>query len=395
MKRTFSMLRFRAVRATLPLFVCAGLIVTSGIVSDAASASTVAPKLTTFSTGLTSPWGMAFLPDGRVIVTEKSGSLRIVSADGKTLSAKLSGVPAVDAAGQGGMLDVAVDPDFATNARIYLSFSEREPASGSTRGTAILRAKLSGDALTENRVIFRMNEYVSSAGHYGSRIVFAPDKTMFVTFGDRQSASERGKSQDLSKHHGKVVRITRDGEPVANAAIPGAAKAVWSYGHRNPQGAAIHPVTGELWVSEHGPQGGDEINIARFGKNYGWPTISYGCEYGTSPPETCVWSGGTAKTGMEQPVTYWRPLSIAPSNIIFYTGNKFPEWKGSLFVGALSGNTGGQRVWRLTLNATNDGVTSREELFASAGERIRDVEQGLDGWIYLLTDSGKILRVER
>lgn len=355
-----------------------------------------APKLTTFASGLASPWGMAFLPDGRVIVTEKSGSVRTVSADGKTIGAPLSNAPAVVNAGQGGMLDVAVDPQFATNNFVYLAYSEPDPVGGSRTATAILRAKLQGNSLVEGRVIFRMNEYVSSAGHFGSRIVFARDNTLFVTFGDRQSRSEREKAQDLSKHNGKVVRITRDGQPVPGSAMAGAAAAIWSYGHRNPQGAAVHPSTGELWVSEHGPQGGDEINIARFGKNYGWPVISYGCEYGTSPSDSCVWSGGTAKSGMEQPVTYWRPLSIAPSNMIFYTGDKFPEWKGSLLVGALaSARSSGQRVWRLALNASNDGVASREELFASAEERIRDIEQGPEGWIYLLTDSGKIIRVER
>jgi aldose sugar dehydrogenase len=354
------------------------------------------PKLATFAQGFSAPWGMAFLPDNRIIVTEKAGGVRIVSADGKSVSVALTGGPAVTSAGQGGLLDVAVDPDFATSSLVYMTFSETDPSGGSRSATAVYRAKLQGNALTEGTVIFRMNEYVSSGGHFGSRLAFAPDKTMFVTFGDRQSSSERDKAQDVSKHHGKVVRLTRAGQPVSGGpSIAGAAVAMWSYGHRNPQGAAIHPTTGELWVSEHGPQGGDEINIARQGKNYGWPTISYGCEYGTSPQDSCVWGGGTSKAGMEQPLTYWRPLSIAPSNIIFYTGDKFPEWKGSLFLGAMAGNPGGQRLWRLTVNATNDGIASREELFASANERIRDVDQGPDGWLYLLVDSGKILRVER
>jgi aldose sugar dehydrogenase len=356
------------------------------------------PKLTTFASGLSSPWALAFLPDGRMIVTEKAGTMRIVSADGKTISAPLSGVPPVNSGGQGGLLDAAIDPDFASNAQIYWAFSEDAVSDSSKRGTAVYRAKLQGNALVEGRVIFRMNEYVNSSGHYGSRLAFAPDKSLFVTFGDRQSSSERDKSQDPFKHHGKVVRISRDGTPHTSIPVSAPASfapAIWSYGHRNPQGAAIHPTTGELWVSEHGPQGGDEINIARLGKNYGWPVISYGCEYGTTPPDTCVWGGGTSKAGMEQPLTYWRPLSVAPSNIMFYTGDKFPEWKGSLFMGAMAGNPGGQRLWRMTLNATNDGIASREELFASANERIRDVDQGSDGWIYLLTDSGKIIRIER
>jgi aldose sugar dehydrogenase len=356
------------------------------------------PKLATYAQDLNAPWGMAFLPDNRIIVTEKVGSVRVVSADGKTVSAALIGAPVVTSAGQGGLLDVAIDPDFAMTQRVFFTFSEPDPAGGSRNATAVYRAKLQGNTLVEGSVIFRMNEYMNSGGHFGSRIAFASDKSMFVTFGDRQSSIERDKAQDPFKHHGKVVRINRDG--TTHSSIPRTSpasfvEAMWSYGHRNPQGAAIHPTTGELWVGEHGPQGGDEVNIVRLGKNYGWPVISYGCEYGTTPQDSCVWAGGTSKLGMEQPLTYWRPLSIAPSNIAFYTGDKFPEWKGSLFIGAMSGNAGGQRLWRLTINATNDGVTSREELFASAKERIRDVDQGPDGWIYLLTDSGKIIRVER
>jgi aldose sugar dehydrogenase len=221
---------------------------------------------------------------------------------------------------------------------------------------------------------------------------------MYVTLGERQASSERVKSQDLGKHHGKVIRINRDGtvpndNPYASNATPNALREIWSYGHRNPQGAAIHPATGELWVSEHGPQGGDEINIARAGRNYGWPEISWGCEYGSTPVDSCTWPGGSSRANMEQPLTYWRPVSIAPSDISFYTGDKFPEWKGSLFVGAMSSNAGGQRLWRLTLNGNT--IVSREELFANLNERMRDVTQGPDGWLYILTDSGKILRVER
>jgi aldose sugar dehydrogenase len=356
------------------------------------------PKVVTFAQGLSSPWGMAFLPDGRIIVTQKAGQVRIVSADGKVIGAPLSGVPSVVDAGQGGLLDIAIDPDFATEPWVYLTFSEADAANTSRSGTALYRARLQGNALTNGSVIFRMNEKVSSSGHFGSRIAFARDKTMYVTLGERQTNSERVKSQDIGKHHGKVVRINRDGtipsdNPYYASAAPNVQRDIWSYGHRNPQGAAIHPTTGELWVSEHGPQGGDEINIARAGRNYGWPEISWGCEYGTSPVDTCVWAGGTTRANMEQPLTYWRPVSIAPSDIAFYTGDKFPEWKGSLFVGAMSGNAGGQRLWRLTLNG--DTVVSREELFANLNERMRDVTQGPDGWLYILTDSGKILRVER
>ncbi len=361
-------------------------------------ASSGPAQIKNFAQGLSAPWGMAFLPDARIIVTEKLGSVRIVSADGKTVSAPLTGMPAVASSGQGGLLDVAIDPDFASAPYVYFSFSEPDPANGSKSGTAVFKARLQGNALTEGGVIFRMNEKVVSGGHFGSRIAFAKDKTMYITLGDRQSGTERGKAQLLDKHHGKVVRINRDGtipsnNPYTAAAAPNVQRDIWSYGHRNAQGAAIHPTTGDLWVSEHGPQGGDEINIARAGRNYGWPEISWGCEYGTTPADTCVWSGGTARTNMEQPLTYWKTASIAPSNIAFYTGEKFPEWKGNLFVGAMSGNAGGQRLWRLVLSG--DSVASREELFASANERIRDVKQGTDGWIYLLVDSGKILRIER
>jgi aldose sugar dehydrogenase len=356
------------------------------------------PKIVPFAQGLSSPWGMAFLPDGRVMVTQKAGQLRIVSADGQTISAPLAGVPGVADAGQGGLLDVAIDPDFVTDPWIYLTFSEADASNASRNGTAVFRARLQGNTLVNGAVIFRMNEKVASTGHFGSRIAFARDKTIYVTLGERQASSERVKSQDLGKHHGKVIRINRDGtvpndNPYASNATPNALREIWSYGHRNPQGAAIHPATGELWVSEHGPQGGDEINIARAGRNYGWPEISWGCEYGSTPVDSCTWPGGSSRANMEQPLTYWRPVSIAPSGIAFYTADKFPEWKGSLFVGAMSANAGGQRLWRLTLNGNT--VASREELFANLNERMRDVTQGPDGWLYLLTDSGKILRVER
>ncbi|TAG45722.1 MAG: PQQ-dependent sugar dehydrogenase [Betaproteobacteria bacterium] len=359
---------------------------------------TTEPKAVVFAQGLVAPWGMAVLPDGRVLVTQKSGEVRSVSADGKTLSAPLSGVPNVVDAGQGGLLGLALDPDFATQPWVYLSFSEADPTGGLRSGTAVFRARLQGNALVGGAVIFRMNEKVASNGHFGSRIVFARDKTMFVTLGDRQARGERGKAQQLDRHHGKVIRINRDGSipadnPYVVKPVADALPELWSYGHRNPQGAALHPTTGELWVSEHGPQGGDEINIARATRNYGWPEISWGCEYGTSPIEKCIWAGGTTRAGMEQPITYWRPESIAPSGMIFYTGDKFPQWKGSLFVGALSGNAGGRQLWRLTLKG--DTVVAREALFANLGERIRDVAQSPDGDVLLLSDSGKIFRVQR
>jgi glucose/arabinose dehydrogenase len=349
-----------------------------------------------FATGLSHPWGLAFLPDGSMLVTERDGRLRRVSADGRTVSAAISGVPKVFASGQGGLFDVAVDPDFASNRRIYLSYAE--PGSGAengTSGTSVARAELSANhaSLGSVQVIFRQAPKVSSNGHFGGRIVLAPGGLMFVTLGERHADSERVKAQDLSKGHGKIMRIRTDGSvPTDNPFVgrAGAQAAIWSYGHRNPQGAALHPDTGELWAAEHGPQGGDEINRIRPGLNYGWPSVSYGCEYG-APVGNCTPVGGASTgAGFEPPLTWWVPTSTAPSGLAFYTGNRFPAWRGNAFVGAL----GGRGLWRLTL--AGNTVASRELLFHSVNERIRDVRQGPDGWLYLLTDSpsGRILRVQ-
>ena len=341
----------------------------------------------TFTSGLKNPWGLAFLPDGRMLVTQKAGELVIVSADGKAVGAPLGGVPAVNSAGQGGLLDVALDPDFAADPWVYISYSE--PGSGGS-GTAVARGRLSGNALQDVSVIFRQLPKVSGNGHYGSRLVFGRDKTLFVTLGERQKGSP---AQDLASHLGKVVRINRDGSvPAGNPKLgAGARPEIWSYGHRNPQGAALHPTTGELWDVEHGPQGGDEINIARAGANYGWPLRSYGCNYGDRVSDTCRIGGGTHAPEFVEPLTYWVPISIAPSGLAFYTGGMFPEWQGNLFLGALAG----QALWRVVLNGNT--VVSREALFASLGERIRNVTQGPDGALYLLTDNsaGRILRVAR
>jgi aldose sugar dehydrogenase len=359
-----------------------------------------APQVVTISSGLVNPWSLAFLPDGRMLVTEKPGRLRMVNADGSVVSAPVAGVPAVDAAGQGGLFDVAVASDFATTRRIYLSFAE--PGGGAEagrNGTAVGTAVLNVDAtaLTQWRVIFRQSPKVASSGHFGGRIVLAPGGLMYVTLGDRQADSERVKAQNLTQGHGKVMRIRTDGTvPPDNpfAGLSGGAavqEAVWSYGHRNPQGAALHPTTGQLWATEHGPQGGDELNLVQAGRNYGWPLVSYGCEYG-APVGNCSPVGGASTgPGFEPPLSYWVPTSIAPSGMAFYTGSRFPEWQGQLFVGALAG----QALWRIVLNGTQ--VVSREALFSSLGERIRDVRQGPDGWLYLLTDSsnGRILRIQR
>ena len=340
----------------------------------------------TVASGLENPWGLAFLPDGRMLVTERAGRLRIVSRNG-TVSSPVIGVPPVLASGQGGLLDVALAPDFDATRLVYLSYAEpREGASG----TSVARGRLvedAGNARLENvEVIFRQQPAVSGSGHYGSRLVFGRDGTLFVTLGERQT--QRARAQDLSTHLGKVARILPDGGvPDDNpfARMPGARPEIWSYGHRNPQGAALDPATGRLWTVEHGPRGGDELNHPEAGKNYGWPVISYGREYGGGSI-----GEGTARPGMEQPVKYWDP-SVSPSGLAFYTGTLLPGWKGSLFTGALSG----ARLIRLRLDPAGERVVEEEPLLTELRERIRDVQQGPDGALWLLTDSpnGRVLRV--
>lgn len=355
------------------------------------------PRATTFATGLADPWSLAFLPDARLLVTEKAGRLRLISADGATVSAPISGVPTVDASGQGGLFDVLPAPDFASSRRIYLSYAEAGSGSEAGRnGLAVGTALLAADArsITGWQVIWRQSPKVASTGHFGGRLVWARDGTLFVTAGERQLGSEMPKAQDLSQGHGKVFRIMASGmAPSDNpfAATVGAQAAIWTYGHRNPQGAALHPDTGELWVNEHGPQGGDELNRVRAGLNYGWPRVSYGCDYG-APVGNCTPVGGASTgAGYEPPAAWWVPTSIAPSGLVFYTGDKFPEWRGNAFMGALAGTA----LWRVVLNGNT--VASREALFTGLGERIRDVRQGPDGWLYLLTDSGsgRVIKVDR
>ncbi|OUM03269.1 hypothetical protein A8M77_06310 [Variovorax sp. JS1663] len=364
-------------------------------------------KVVELASGLNTPWSVAFLPDGKLLITQRGGQLRLRNADGTPVNGgadQVSGLPAVEAAGQGGLLDVAVDPGFATNRRIYLSYAERDGGNAGLNGTAVARGELdvANRSLGNVVVIFRQLPKAQSTSHFGSRLVFDRGGNLFVTLGERLNNDQRDFAQDLTRGHGKVMRITTDGAPAAgnpNFGVAGAQPQIWSYGHRNVQGAALHPATGELWVDEHGPQGGDEVNLALPGRNYGWPVISHGQEYGTL---TQV-GEGTAKAGMEQPLTYWEKIdgtawtpgtqksSIAPSGMAFYTGDALPNWKGSLFVGALAGTA----LWRLTLSGNT--VVARERLLADRGERIRDVRQGPDGWLYLLTDStnGKLLRLER
>ena len=333
------------------------------------------------STGLEHPWALEFLPDGRLLVTERPGRLRIVDQDGR-LSEPLAGVPQVLARGQGGLLDVALDPSFADNRFVYLSYAE--PGEGGTAGTAVARGRLGDGRLDDVQVIYRQQPKVRGANHFGSRLVFAPDGTLFVTLGERFDYSDQ--AQDLSSGLGKIMRINPDGSvPRDNPFVgrAGAQPEIWSYGHRNIQSAALHPQTGELWTVEHGARGGDELNRPEAGKNYGWPVISYGVHYsGAKIGE------GTAKPGMEQPVYYWDPV-IAPSGMAFYTGEAFPEWRGSILIGSLRPGL----LVRLTLE---DGRVSREERYlADLDARIRDVRQGPDGLLYLVTDhrDGRLLRV--
>ncbi len=340
-------------------------------------------KVETFAKGLVHPWGMAFLPDGRLLVTERPGRLRIVGKDG-TLSAPLQGTPKVYASGQGGLLDVQLGPDFASSGLIYLAYAD--PRDGSRNGTSVARAKLvtesAGGRLDSVQVIFRQEPSYASSGHFGSRIVFTRDGSLFVTLGERFSA--RDEAQNPANHLGKLVRIMPDGGPYAgNPKKDGSRPEIWSIGHRNVQGAALNPATGKLWTIEHGARGGDEINIPEAGKNYGWPVISYGRNYDFTKIGV-----GTHKDGMEQPLYYWDP-SIAPSGAAFYTGDLFAEWKGNLFVGALAG----QALHRLVLDG--EKVVGEEKLLADLGERIRDVRSGPDGALWLLTDSpqGRVLRV--
>jgi aldose sugar dehydrogenase len=321
--------------------------------------------------GLDHPWGMAFLPDGSLLVTERPGRLRRVTLNDNALSENISGVPEVDTGGQGGLLGIAIAPDFATSREVFLSFSEK---SGNGSRTAVFRAKLSADnsKLENGKVIFSQSLAVDSSRHFGSRLVFDREGFLFVTTGDRGDLAHE--AQNPASHIGKVLRITRDGAAApGNPNLPGWAPEVWSIGHRNIQGAALHPSTGQIWTVEHGARGGDEVNTPIAGRNYGWPVITYGRDYsGIKIGE------GTAKDGMEQPLHYWDP-SIAPSGMAFLTSDIYPAWKNNLVVGALAG----EHLHRLVLDGTT--ITKSEKLFEDMG-RIRDVVQGPSGHLFILTD---------
>ena len=338
-------------------------------------------RVTTVAEGLEHPWGLAFLPDGRMLVTERPGRLRIVNADG-TLSRPIAGVPRVQARGQGGLLDVALHPQFAENGLVYLSFSE--PGSGGA-GTSVARGRLDGEALKDVQVIFRQSPKVDTGFHYGSRLVFDRSGQLWVSSGDR---GMQDSAQDLTRGQGKLFKLNDDGTPAT--ALPLAARAgthpgVFSYGHRNIQGMALHPTTGLVWTHEHGPRGGDEINVPRAGRNYGWPVITYGINYNG----TTIGDGLKEKDGMEQPLHQWTP-SIGASGLAFYTADRFPAWKGNAFVGSLALT----HLQRLVLDG--DRVADTEVLLDDWNERIRDVRQGPDGALYVLTDArnGQVAKVE-
>ena len=338
-------------------------------------------KVHTITDGLEHPWALAFLPDGRMLVTERPGRLRIIE-NGKLNPVPIKGLPSITAQGQGGLLDITLHPDYANNGWLYLSYSE--PGHGGL-GTAVARAKLDGMKLKDTEVIFRLQPKSRGGRHFGSRLVFDRENFLYITVGDR---GDRPRAQRLDDHAGSVIRLRDDGRiPADNPFVKNKnSKAeIYSYGHRNPQGMMLHPETGELWIHEHGPQGGDEINLIQPGRNYGWPVITYGVNYviGTKIGE------GTHKQGMEQPLYYWTP-SIAPSGMAFYTGDKFPGWRNNLFVGSLKF----QLLVRLELNGTE--ITKEERLLQGELGRIRDVRSGPDGFLYLLTDqsNGSLVRLE-
>ena len=342
--------------------------------------------------GLAHPWSMAFLPDGRMLVTERRGQLRIVE-NGKLLPAPVEGLPKITEHGQGGLLDVVLHPKYADNGWIYWSYNAVDSAG--LHGTELARGKLGGSRdmprMTDVQVLFKMQPKVEAGYHFGSRIVFDRQGYLYLTLGDRGDSPDKGaqhRAQLLNNHGGKSIRLLDDGRvPDDNPFVktPGALPEIYSYGHRNMQGAALHPDTGRVWAHEHGPQGGDEVNILAAGANFGWPVITYGANYGSGSKI----GEGTAKPGMIQPLFYWVP-SIAPSGMTFYSGRNFPKWKGNLFVGAL--------VQQLLMRVTLDGEKSvdQERLFEKKLGRIRDVREGPDGNLYLLTDSdkGDLIRLE-
>jgi len=339
-------------------------------------------RLVTLVKGLENPWSLAFLPDGRMLVTERAGRMRLVGSDFRLDPQPIEGLPEIVEGGQGGLFDVVLHPQYAKNGWIYWSYNA--PGQGGW-GTALARGKLQGHRITEVQVLFSMQAKTRSNQHFGGRIVFDKAGMLYLTLGDR---GEKERAQKWDDHAGSVIRLHDDGRvPMDNPFVKraGALHEKWTLGHRNVQGAALHPATGELWTHEHGPQGGDEVNVMRPGLNYGWPVITYGVNYGLG---TRI-GEGQAKPGMVQPVHIWVP-SIAPSGMVFVSGSQFPQWQGNLLVGALRGQT----LVRLVLDG--EKVLHEERLLQGRAGRIRDVRMGPDGWVYLLSESpdGAVLRLE-
>jgi glucose/arabinose dehydrogenase len=337
------------------------------------------------SEALKSPWGITSMPDGRLLITEKEGTMRIATADGK-LSAPITGIPKVNPSGQGGLLGVRVDPAFAQNRMIFWVFSE-PLADGNL--TAVAKGKLSADEkkIEGATVIYRATPAYKGNLHYGGRILFDKQGNLFISTGERSDKVTRPQAQSINSGLGKVIHITKEGKPVAGNPFAGKADArpeLYSYGHRNVQGLAFHPVTGDLWENEFGPRGGDELNRIEAGKNYGWPTITYGIEYSGEK----VGEGIQQKDGLEQPVYYWDP-SVSPSGMTFYSGDRIPEWKNNLFIGTLSG----MHIARLVIE--NNKVVGEERLLSDQYQRFRDITQGKDGALYAITDQGRLYRIDK
>jgi len=337
------------------------------------------------TSALASPWGVKSLPDGRLLVTQKSGTMRIVTQAG-VVSTPITGLPAVNPAGQGGLLGLCLDPDFASNRMIYWVYSEA--AAGGNR-TAAAKGKLSADEKTIEAatVIYRANPANASDLHYGGRILFDKTGNLIISTGERSVLETRPLAQSVTAALGKVIRITKDGQPASGNPTfsqAGALPELYSIGHRNPQGLALHPVSGEIWQGEHGPRGGDEINRLQAGKNYGWPTITFGIEYTGQK----VGAGIQQQDGLEQPVYYWDPV-ISPSGMTFYTGNRVPEWENNLFIGSLSG----KHIVRLAIQ--NNKVVGEERFLTQENQRFRDITQGPDGALYAVTDEGRLYKIDK
>ena len=335
------------------------------------------------SSDLKSPWGITNLPDGRFLITEKKGAMRIATNDGK-VSEPITGIPEVNSAGQGGLLGLRVDPDFSNNRMVYWVFSEKLPEGNLT---AVAKGKLSADEkkIEGATVIYRATPAYKGTLHYGGRILFDKDGNLIISTGERSDKETRPQAQDLNSGLGKIIRINKDGQPVAGNPFEGKAGArpeLYSYGHRNVQGLAFHPVTGDLWETEFGPRGGDELNRVEPGKNYGWPTITYGLEYSGKKIGDSI----QQKAGLEQPVYYWDPV-LSPSGITFYSGSAIPEWKNNLFITALSST----HIARLVIE--NNKVTGEERLLGDEKQRFRDIVEGKDGALYAITDGGRLYRI--